>query len=192
LASPQLFSDYRQINPQIVQQVVQFALASYQRVVVELEDLEHSEQVRTLTASHWIVLPLRLDFVALSRTKKCIDHLLNLKVAPERIVVVASRAGRQKEMPVDTCAEVLGLPIDHRIPEDPASVNMAVNLGLPVIDLCPKSAIAANIVKLAGSISGGAKEESKPDRGKWPIPANLAAGFVGLISSCVNAAFTSD
>src|SRR5262249_1978876 len=76
LASPDLFSDYRQISPNLIQQVVQFALASFSNVVVDLEDMEHPEQVRTLAASDRIIVPLRLDFVALQRTKKCIEHLL--------------------------------------------------------------------------------------------------------------------
>lgn len=190
LASPQLFSEHRQIVPQVVQQVVQFAVESYPNVVVELEDLEHAEQVRTVAASHRIILLLRLDFVALSRTRKCIDFLLNAKVAPERIVLVAGRTGQPKEMPVETCAEVLGLPINHRIPEDSASVNMAVNLGTPVLDLCPKSAIAASIVKLAAEITGTPASTSEPEQGIWRRRASLAAGVAGLVLSSFQSTYT--
>ena len=116
VASPEPFTDYRQISPQVIQKVVQFARNSYPNVVVDLEDAEHSEQVRTMATSDRIILPLRLDFVSLCRAKKCIDHLLQSKIDREHIILVANRTGRAKELPLNRVVEVLGLPVEHRIP----------------------------------------------------------------------------
>jgi pilus assembly protein CpaE len=137
LASPEQFSDYRQINPQKIKQVVQFARASFPNVVVDLEDMEHAEQVQTLAASDRIIVALRLDFVALTRTKRCIDHLLRANVPRDHIMLVACRVGQSNELPADRFAEALGLPVAHRIPHDPTAVNSAVNLGVPLVLAAP-------------------------------------------------------
>jgi pilus assembly protein CpaE len=152
LASPEPFSNYRQINPQLIQQTVQFARVRFPSVVVELEDMEHSEQVRTLAASDRIIIPLRLDFVALCRTKLWIDYLWQSKVSRERITLVACRVGQPNELPVERMSDVLGLPIKHCIRHDPAAVNAAVNLGMPVVLTAPNAKASQAITRLADSL----------------------------------------
>jgi pilus assembly protein CpaE len=154
LAGPEPFSDYRQVSPQVIQKIVQFARASYPSVVVDLEDAEHPEQVRALAASDQIILPLRLDFVSLCRAKKCVDHLLRANVLREHITLVANRTGQPKELPVQRVSELLGLPIEHQIPDDPATVNSSFNLGEPLVIASPKSKVAQSIVRLAESLIG--------------------------------------
>jgi pilus assembly protein CpaE len=184
LASPELFSDYRQISPQVIQQVVQFARATFPNVVVELEDMEHAEQVRTLAASDRIVIPLRLDFVALCRTKHCIDHLQRANVPRERIVLVACRVGQSNELPVDRFAEALGLPIDHRIPHEPAPVNAAVNLGLPLVVASPKAKSSLAIVRLAESLIGAKSAVDEPHRNQRSLfSLKAAATLLGLATT---------
>lgn len=182
LASPAPFSDYRQLNLQPIQQVVQFARASYPTVVVDLEDMEHAEQVRTLAASDRIIVVLRLDFVALNRAKRIIEQLQRANVRQDCITLVASRVGQPKEMGVESFAEVLGLPINHQIPDDPATVNMAVNLGMPLVLSSPKTKVAESVVKLAESLIGippsVAQAGQVPERRftiKW------AASLLGLV-----------
>jgi pilus assembly protein CpaE len=184
LASPQQFSDYRQINPHLIQQVLDFARASYPNVVVDLEDMEHPEQVRTLAASDRIIVPLRLDFVALNRAKKCVEHLLRANVRRECITLVANRVGQPKELPVESFAEVLGLPIDHQIPDDPSAVNAAVNLGMPLVTSSPKSKATASIIRLAESLTGASQNVGEAQRSKWrPLSLKAAASIFGLVSA---------
>jgi pilus assembly protein CpaE len=184
LASPELFSDYRQINPQVIQQVIQFARESFPSVVVELEDMEHAEQVRTLAASDRIIIPLRLDFVALNRTKQYIDHLLRASVRRECIMLVACRVGQPNELPIDRFAEVLGMPVEHRIPHEPAAVNAAVNLGMPLVVASPKAKSSMSIVRLAESLIGAERAVGEPNRAKRPLfSLKSAASLLGLVTS---------
>ncbi len=154
LAGPEPFSELRPISPQVTKKIVQLARASYPNVVVDLEDVEHAEQVRTLAASDRIIVPLRLDFVSLYRTKKCIEFMLRSSVSKDCITLVATRVGQPKELQISRVVEVLGLPVEHQIPNDPETVNTSVNLGLPLVVASPGSEVAASIVRLAASLLG--------------------------------------
>jgi pilus assembly protein CpaE len=177
LASPEPFSNYRQISPQLIQQAVQFARASFPSVVVELEDMEHAEQARTLAASDRIIIPLRLDFAALCRTKCCIDHLLRASVAKDRITLVACRDGQANELPATRFAETLGLPVNHRVRNDSAVANAAVNLGMPLVLASPSSKVSLAIVGLAESLIGEKIRSSPKPRMQAAFNLKSAASF---------------
>ncbi len=164
LASPEPFSKFRQITSHLIEQVVQFSRTRFANVVAELEDMEHTEQVRTLAQADRIVVPLRLDFVALCRTKLCIEHLC-ANVPRERIMLVASCAGQANELPAKRFAEVLGLPVEHQIRYDPAAANAAVNLGMPLVAATPNAKASQGVFRLADALTGDhAPEVRKPRR----------------------------
>ncbi len=164
LAGPEPFSELRPISPQVTKKIVQLARMSYPNVVVDLEDAEHAEQVRTLAASDRIIIPLRLDFVSLYRTKKCIEFLLRANVVKEHITLVATRTGQPKELQMSRVVEVLGFPVDHQIPNDPAVVNTSVNLGVPLVVSSPDSGVGASIIRLADSLIGMKHAVKEPAR----------------------------
>jgi pilus assembly protein CpaE len=183
LASPEPFSDYRQISPQLIQKVLQLARSSYPNVVVDLEDAEHTEQVQTLAQSTHIIIPLRLDFVALHRAAKCIDHLVQAKVARDHITLVANRTGRPKELPLKRVAEVLGLPIEHSIPDAPSAVNASFNIGVPLVVEFPKTPAAMSIVRLADALMGVQRNAGGQEHGRLrKLSAKAAAYLSGIIS----------
>jgi pilus assembly protein CpaE len=127
-------------------------------------------------------LPVRLDFVALNRTKRCLDHLLRANVSRDRITVVASRFGQPKALPVESFVQVLGLPIDHRIPDDPSAVNVAVNLGLPLVVSSPKARVTASMIRLADSLIDFPSKvnDQKPPK-RRPFSLKSAASLFGLV-----------
>ena len=152
LASPEPFTDYRQITPELVQRVVQCARYSFRYVIADLEDAEHPEQVRLLGASHQIIIPMRPDLVSLYRTVKCLEYLTRAKVSADHITLVVNRVGQPKELSIGRMAEVLGASIQHQIPEDQAGVNAACNLGVPLVLGLPKGNTALRLTKLAESL----------------------------------------
>ena len=152
LASPEPFTDYRQITPQLVHTVVQCARATFPYVIVDLEDAEHPEQVRLLAASDQIVVPLRPELVSLYRTLKLLEYLNRANVTADRITIVANRVGQPNELPTRRMAEILGLPIHHKIPEDPAGANTSFNVGVPLVLSHPKGNTAIRLGRLADGL----------------------------------------
>jgi pilus assembly protein CpaE len=184
LASPEPFSDFRQIRPELVQKVVQLSRGIFPTVVVDLEDCEHFDQVRTLAASDRIVLVIRPDFVSLMRTKKLLSYLLSAQVAREHIALVANRVGQAKEIPIAQVEEALGMRVTHRVPDDPAAVNEAINLGVPLVVGCPKSKVAAEIARLGDWLLG---MEASPSSVSWMkttfIPLKTMFCFVSAVNA---------
>jgi pilus assembly protein CpaE len=184
LASPEPYSDFRQIRPELVQKVVQLSRGIFSTVVVDLEDCEHFDQVRTLAASDRIVVVLRPDFVSLVRTKKLLSYLLSAQVAREHIALIANRTGLAKEISVGQIEEALGMRVTHRLPDDPAAVNEAINLGVPLIVGCPKSKVAAEITRLAESLLG---IEPPPPAPSWVRTKLVPLKTMACLFSAVNA-----
>jgi MinD-like ATPase involved in chromosome partitioning or flagellar assembly len=48
--------------------------------------------------------------------------------------------------------EVLGLPVEHRIPDDAGTVNTSYNLGIPVVINSPRAQVSMSIIRLAKSL----------------------------------------
>ena len=176
LASPEPFSNFRQITPQLIQQVVQFSRARFAHVVAELEDMEHNEQVRTLAQADRVIMPLRMDFVALARAKTCVE-LLSSNIPRNRIVLVACREGQPNELPAERFAEVLGMPVEHRIRYDPAAMNASVNLGMPLVAASPRSKATQGIVRLADAMTGAGEPKQVRHRG---LASKSVAEWLGL------------
>jgi pilus assembly protein CpaE len=154
LASPEPHTDYRQIRPELIQKVVQLSRSAFPTVVADLEDCDHLDQVRTLAASDQIIMVMRPDFVSLVRAKKLVSYLLSAGVAREHLTLVVSRTGQPKELPIAQAEEVLGVSIGHRVPDDPATVNESINLGIPLAVSCPHSKAATAVTRLADSLLG--------------------------------------
>ena len=89
LAGPEPFSEFRPISPQITKKIVQFARArlSGRRGGGRLEDAEPlpSKCERIVASDRIIIIPIRLDFVSLHRTKKCIEFYFGPNVCQSRI-----------------------------------------------------------------------------------------------------------
>jgi pilus assembly protein CpaE len=185
LASPEPFCDYRQIRPELVQKVVHLARDAFSTVVVDLEDCEHLDQVRTLAASDGIIVVFRPDFVSLMRTKKLLTYLTSAQVAHEHIALVANRTGQAKEIPLGQAEEALGMRIEHRLPDDPAAVNEAINLGVPSVVGFPKSKVATEMTRLTDSLLGIRPPVPAPS--SWMSAKLLPLKTMACMFSVVNA-----
>jgi pilus assembly protein CpaE len=178
LTSPDPFTDYRQITPQLVQRVVQYARATFPYVIVDLEDVEHPEQVRLLAASDQVIIPLRPDMVSLYRTLKCLEYLSRANMTADRITIVVNRVGQPNELPSRRMSEILGLPIVYEIPDDPAAINASYNLGVPLVLAFPKGKTALRMQHLANGLRSG------------PVPHNGARQTAGWGNRIVSWTFS--
>ena len=178
LASPEPFSNFRQVTSQLIQQNVQCLARArkFASVVAELEDMEHDEQVRTLAQADRVIIPLRLDFVALARAKACIERLSS-SIPRNRIVLVACCEGQPNELPAKRFAEVLGMPVEHRIRYDPSAMNASVNLGMPLVAASPRSKATQGIVRLADAMTGAAEQKQVRANG---LGSKSVAAWLGL------------
>jgi pilus assembly protein CpaE len=177
LAAPELFSDYRQITRELVQRIVQLARSAFPFTVVDLEDAEHAEQLRTLAESDRIIVPVRPDYVSLYRARKYLDFLEKSKVSESQVVLVANRTGQPRELPTRCMEELVGMPVRFRLPNDPTTANTAYNLGVPVVVSQPNSPLARSIRELAACLTGSPAEAKAAEPG-WTTRLKRWSGEV--------------
>ncbi|MCS6975907.1 MAG: hypothetical protein NZM31_02700 [Gemmatales bacterium] len=110
---------------------------------------------RTLTLCDAVLVPVRLDVVSLRLTRKLIRSLMEEHgVPPERVHVVANRTGQRHQIAVKQAEETLGRPILESIPDDPGTVNEAINQGAPLIRVARRASITRSFDKLLSRLEG--------------------------------------
>lgn len=179
LASPEPFSEPFNHSTTYLARIVHTAGQTSTFVLYELEDYLLNESIDLLKLGTYILMPLRMDFISVYRARRCIDYLLRSDISRDRIVLVASRSGRPKDLVVEKVEEVLGLPLKHSIPEDPELANTSVNIGMPVVLSDPKAELSASIFQLARSVARheGRGEALQPRSRWWKSMHTIATMF---------------
>lgn len=168
LAGPPMFSDLRGFGTGICQRILTLAQYSHPFVIVNCEDIAHSEQVQSLASSDEILLAIRMDLVSLHRAKQYLDFLTRNRVPATRIHVVAMGAGQSGELPTNAVKNVLGVSVLYRIPDDQAAVTVSINVGNPLVLESPKSPLSKTIVEFVESWAGFDKnKDSSNPRRTW-------------------------
>lgn len=175
LAGPTSFSDIRNISVHACQHIIGLAQRCWPVTIVNAEDILHAEQIRALAASDEVLLTMRLDMACLHRVQRHVEFLIRCQVPREHLHVVAMRTGHDGELPVPAVRKVLKLPNVHKIPDDPRSILMSVNLGNPIVRELPKAKPSLAIRSLAESLLPLAHSQSGTGQARPSIPVKAAA-----------------
>jgi pilus assembly protein CpaE len=154
LAAPQNFADIAFVDPDGVRHVLTLARAGFPYVVVDHDYSFREEQLQVLRQADVILLVLRLDIPCLVNVRRTLDHLERLGIERQRVRLVANRYGQPKELPANKAEKALGSKIFHYVPDDPKTINRAVNSGIPAVLEAPSARVSRSIMQLATSING--------------------------------------
>jgi pilus assembly protein CpaE len=154
LAGPTSLVDLSSIRPQACHELISLAQQAWPVVVINVEDVQHVEQIRALSVSEDIVLTVRLDIVSLHRAQRHIELLTENHVSRERVHVVAIGTGLSGELPVAAVKKVLQVTDVRCIPDDPVAMIRSVNLGNPLVLEQPTSNVAIALRQFAESLIG--------------------------------------
>jgi pilus assembly protein CpaE len=177
LAGPDLFSDLQGVQTQGIQQILDVVTSMEQHVIVDVEDLQHAEQVRALAKSDKVVLVMRLDLISLYVAQQHLEYLAHNGVSRDHIQIVALGTGHSSELPVASVKEALSVNAVHCIPDDPTSTVVSLNLGNPLVLETPKSKTTRALTQLADALSGEANpcpQKKKARMSFWKGSAILA------------------
>jgi pilus assembly protein CpaE len=166
LAPPQAYEDIRLNTPKRVHKTLTLARQNFPFTVEDLEDCFHEEQVIALRQADVILLTFRLDFTALSNTRRILDYFEQINLAGDRVRLVINRHGQAKEIPAAEAEEALGCKVAHYIPDDPKTINGANNTGEPVVLRAPSSRVAQSIAAVAASLRTPGNTAAPP-AGAW-------------------------
>jgi pilus assembly protein CpaE len=179
LASPEPFTEIACQSGPFLRRIVQTAGQMFSHVLYEIEDCQTQEAFSLLNLGERILIPLRLDYITVSRTRRCLDFLAQSDVSRDRILLLANRVGRPKDLPISKVEEVLGFSIEHQIPEDSGLANMSLNIGTPLALSHPQSSVSRQLFGLAKAIArrGDAAHDRVPRPNWWKSLNKLVTMF---------------
>lgn len=180
LAGAEPFAELRSPSPQTMQRILEFARAAFPAAVVDLEDIVHREQIRTLADSDYVVLVLRLDYVSLKRTYQVLQYLDEAGIPRDKLRLVANRCGLPMELGQSKVEKALGMELSQFILDEPGPVNRSINLGSPLIQESPSSGAAQAITSLAHELRYG-KRPAESKRGRLQSVANAASVLFSML-----------
>jgi pilus assembly protein CpaE len=154
LAPPRALDDISYVTADGVRQAVTLARGLFPYVVVDLDHSFREEQVQVLRQTDVLLLVLRLDFTCLRHARRTLDYLAKVGVGPERIRLVVNRYGQPKEVPAAKAEEALGAKIFHYVPDEPKTINLANNNGVPAVVEYPRAKVSRSVTQLTHNING--------------------------------------
>jgi Flp pilus assembly CpaE family ATPase len=80
--------------------------------------------------------------------------MVDLGICRDHMRLVLNDCGQRRQLEVEQAEAAIGMKAVHRVPHDAASVNLAVNSGVPVVLKRRFSRITRSIRALAFSVNG--------------------------------------
>jgi Flp pilus assembly CpaE family ATPase len=140
------------LEPAALRQTLVLLSTLFDQVVLDLGHAADDARLEALRLADTVVVVVRLDVPALRLTRQLLRKLDDRGLAPSRLRLVANRYGQRKQVPLAEAARVLGQPILGRIPDDPGTLNLANNQGVPLVHAARRAAITRSFAELAGRL----------------------------------------
>ena len=128
-----------------------------------------------LDASQHIVMLLTQDVPSVRSTKRCLDLFRRLGYDDRKIKLVVNRFHRNSKITGEVISEAVGLPVAFTLANDFASAIEAINRGLMLDNVAPRSTLTRDIEALVPLFTGadsGAGERRGFLRGLWSKKVN--------------------
>ena len=97
---------------------------------------------------------MRLDYTSIRNTRRAMQNCAEMGLGVERVRLVVNGYGQRRQLTAGQVEDALGMKILHYIPNDPASVNQAINKGVPVVLHRPSAKVSKEILRVAASVNG--------------------------------------
>jgi pilus assembly protein CpaE len=107
-----------------------------------------------LDASQHILMVLTQDVPAVRSTKRCLELFRRLGYEDGKIKLVLNRHQRGSNITAEVISEAVGLPVAHTLSNDFGSAIEAINRGLMLQEVAPRSALTRDIEALAPLLGG--------------------------------------
>lgn len=154
LAAPRDYAQIQSVTARGIRQTIAMARRRFPYVVIDLDNVINEEQIEALWQSDVTLFVLRLDYTSVRNVRRALDHLQGLGMDLDRVRLVANRFGERKQLTAAQAKEALRRDISFFVPDDPASINRAINDGIPVVLQRPSAKVSKSLTNLAVSING--------------------------------------
>jgi len=155
LAAPHEADSADEIEPQHVFEVLQKLREHFDYVVLDPQHTFDSITLAALDQSDEIILVLTLDIPAIRSTQRALEIFDRLGYPRTKVRIVVNRWSKQIDLDLRQVEKFLGEPCIGFVPSDYQTAVNSINLGTPLVQAEPTSKIAAEIRRIAETISLG-------------------------------------
>jgi pilus assembly protein CpaE len=140
----------------------QLLLLFRQTADVAVLDLGHAARgaaLDSILAADVLVIVTRLDVPGLRLGRQYLHQLLEEGAVESKIHVVVNRYGQRRQLAWRSAQEALGASLPPTwLPDDPASLNEALNHGQPLVQAAPRATLTKQLAKLARELMEKTKD----------------------------------
>ena len=165
LAAPARAEEAELVRGPHVERVLELLRRDFDWIVLDVSRSWGEPTVRALDLVDQILLVTLMDVPALHHARQHLDLLERLGHTGSRVRLVANRCSKTDAINDRDVAAFLERTPDFRIPNDYQTTLAAVNRGLSVSEVAPRSALARSYDQLAEALSGwcGERRAEKPE-----------------------------
>jgi pilus assembly protein CpaE len=154
LASPVHAEEAELVRGAHVERALSLLRGDFDWVILDLSRTWSEPTVRALDLADLILLVTLMDVPTLHHTRKHIDLLERLGHSGSRVRLIANRHSSVDAITDKDVAEFLERTPDYQIPNDFPTTLAAVNRGVSVAEVAPRSALARAYTELTQAVHG--------------------------------------
>ncbi|WP_394831306.1 AAA family ATPase [Pendulispora rubella] len=161
LAQPDSLEDGDAVTAAQATEVLQFASRHFDYVICDGLRGFDELSVAVLDASSRVQLMLTQDVIALKNAKRSLAVFQRLGYDKDKVEILINRY--QAKAPIDVAAacDNLGLEVRSTVADDYAAAVAALNRGLPIESVAPRSPVVRDLGELARKLTGAPPEKPR-------------------------------
>jgi pilus assembly protein CpaE len=144
------------VPPAAMQQTVLLLRHLYEFSVLDLGHAVSETSLTALRLADTVVAVLRLDVPSLRLSRQLLRQLAERGIPESKVRAVANRYGQRHQVSAKQIEEAVGAPIRLWVPDDPGTLNQALNHGKPLIQTARHARITRRLDQLAQQVNGRA------------------------------------
>ena len=184
------FEDAVTCDGPFLRNLLSLASQAFDSTVVDLGSPREFHQILGLLSDLTsLVIPVRLDFSAICRTRNMLDFLSKSQVKDSMIVLVGNRFGMAGELGRKEAEAILNRKLDATVSDDTALVNLAVNCGVPASQEKKTSRFSRDIEKLTGQLLDQSSCKSSPSNTNAEKSGRITNKGVELLKQTLGSVF---
>jgi len=167
LSAPQEPSLADEISTQVIVRTIGMLKRMFDYVIIDTAPFLDEPVLSILERSDVVLLVVDMDLPAVKNAKLALDTLKLIKFPFEKIKLILNRVNSKARLDINELEKSLGLEVEAAITSDKL-VPRAVNEGIPVVSLYPRSKPARDLRAIAALVmDGDAVVEEDESRRGW-------------------------
>ena len=166
LAQPNQLVDFEEVHGEDVLRVLTASAASYQYVLVDCGGRIDEATLTATSVADTIILVTTPEVVAVRNAWRRLQMMEKLGVDRSNVRLVVNKWGKSNELRQSDIETNLGVPVAATIAADPAACQRAVNQGLLLRDVAPRSPTYKDIAATLDLITDRAATVVSSSQGK--------------------------